>query len=86
MTVLLNILIAVLLFCTGIYQLWNGNWTEGLMLFSLILILHNAAGGYQAAANSVAIYRSVQALHIQFKAGIEALGNVLENIERKVKK
>ena len=57
MTALLNIFFAVLLFGTGAYHMWNGNWTDGLTMLVLITILHNAAGGYKAAMNTVEIYR-----------------------------
>lgn len=70
MTIIFNLIIAGLLLCTGLYQLlWNGNWTEGLALFSLILILHNAAGGYRAAENSVIIYKVIA----HMKQDVEAI-------------
>lgn len=74
MTILFNIIFAGLLFCAGVYHAWNGNWTNTLMLFTLILILHNAAGGYKAAMNTVHIFR----LLVDTK-------NTVEQIKRKVR-
>lgn len=65
MTIIFNFIIAGLLLCTGIYQLWNGNWTEALTLFALTLILRNAAGGYQAAQNSVIIYKVIAHMKVK---------------------
>lgn len=63
MTAILNIFFAVLLFGTGIYHIfWTGSWTDALTMFVLISILHNAAGGYKAAENTVVIYRLLQTI------------------------
>lgn len=59
MTAIFNITMAGFLFFTGFYHLWVGNLTDALVMFALILILHNAAGGYKAAQNSVIIYRVI---------------------------
>lgn len=62
MTVILNIFFAALLLCTGVYHMWVGDFTEGLTMFTLILILHNAAGGYKAAMNTVVLFKLMDAI------------------------